>query len=400
MSKRLVLVILALVIATLAGTVAGCGGGDSSALPKDAVAKVGDSYINQADFDSRVAGTANQYGLTKESDPASYKIIEGQVLDVMVETQLAAIKAKELGLTVTDEEVQAQIDDILTGDFGGDQASFDSALAAAKLTMDELKQEYREYLLTQKVSDTVTKDAAAPTDAELSAYYEANKASYYTAESRTVRHILIMPGKAATDDSTTSTTTAGQTTTTGPPTDAEWAAALAKAQEVRAKLVAGGDWTALAAEYSSDPSSKDQGGELGAIAKGQTVQEFEDAVYSQAVDEISQPIKTIYGYHIIQVEAITPAVQKTLADVKDTIASTLLNEAKYNVWLSWVADMKTKVTIIYRSDLDPTTTTAAPANTDTTAPTGSDTTVTPAESTTTTAGQTITTAAPATTTTT
>lgn len=394
-SKRLVLVILALVIVILVGTVAGCGG----PLPKGSVAKVGDSLISQTDFDLRVADAANQYGLTKESDPASYKLLEGQVLAMMVETQLAAIKAKELGLAVTDAEVQAKIDDILTNGYGGDQAAFDTALASAKLTMDQLKQQAREYLLTTKVYDEVTKGAPAATDAELSAYYEANKTTYYTAESRTVRHILVMPGKPATDDSTTSTT-AGQTTTTTPPTDAEWVAALARAQEVRAKLVAGGDWTALAAEYSNDPGSKDKGGEVGAVEKGGTAPEFEAAVYSQAVDEISQPIKTIYGYHIIQVEAITAAVQKTLADVKDTIAASLLKQAKDKVWLSWVEEMKAKVTIIYRSDLAPTTTTV-PAGTDTTtAPAGSDTTVAPAESTTTTAGQTITTAAPATTTTT
>jgi parvulin-like peptidyl-prolyl isomerase len=396
-SKRLVLVMLALVIVTLAGSVAGCG----SNLPKDAVAKVGDTYVSQADFDLRVSGVASQYGITKESDPEYYKELEGQVIDIMVENALAGIKATELGFTVTDEEVQAEVDNMLTTWYSGDQAALEQELAAANITMDQLKAEYREYLLTKKVYDEVTKDVPAASAEEISAYYEANKESYYTAESRTVRHILVMPGKTATDDSTTSTT-AGGTTTTTTLTDADWAAALAKANEVRAKLVAGGDWTALAAEYSGDPYSKDKGGELGAIGKGEMVEEFENAVFSQAVDEISQPIKTIYGYHVIQVTAITEAVQKTLDDVKDTIATDLADQAKYLVWQSWIADMKTKVTIIYRDDLKPvTTTTAAPASSDTTtAPAGSDTTVAPAESTTTTAGQTITTAAPATTTTT
>ena len=82
---------------------------------------------------------------------------------------------------------------------------------------------------------------------------------------------------------------------------------MATANEVRAKLVAGGDWTELAAEYSDDPYSKDSGGDLGAIGEGEMAQEFEDAVFAQDVDEISQPIKTIYGYHVIQVTAITEA---------------------------------------------------------------------------------------------
>jgi parvulin-like peptidyl-prolyl isomerase len=383
-SKRLASVMLALVIVALAGSVAGCGG----SLPKDAVAKVGDSYIAQADFDLRVSGVASQYGVTKESDPEYYKEIEGQVIDIMVENALAGIKANELGFTVTDEEVQTEIDTMLTTWYNGDQAALEQELAAANLTLDQLKAEYREYLLTKKVYDEVTKDVPAVPDEEISAYYEANKASYYTAESRTVRHILIMPGKTATDDSTTSTT-AGSATTTTSLTESDWAEALAQANEVRAKLVAGGDWTELAAQYSDDPYSKDKGGELGAVGKGEMVQEFEDAVYSQAVDEISQPVKTIYGYHIIQVEAITEAVQQTLADVRDSIATNLLDQAKFEVWTHWVEEMKTKTAIIYREDLVPVTTTVAE-------PVSSDTTTAPAE-TTTTGGQTITTAAPATT---
>jgi parvulin-like peptidyl-prolyl isomerase len=387
-SKRLLLVILALAIFTLAASLAGCGG----ALPKDAVAKVGDAFITQADFDLRVSGSASQYGVTKESDPEYYKVIQGQVMDIMVENALAAIKASELGYTVTDEEGQAEIDKMLTQWYGGDQAALETELAAANLTLDQLKQEYREYLLTKKVYDEVTKDVPAASDEEISAYYDAGKESYYTPESRTVRHILVMPGQKAAD-ATTTTTTAGEATTTTTLSEAEWAAALAKANEVRAKLVAGGDWKALAAEYSGDPYSKDKGGELGSITAGEYVPEFEDAVFSQAVDEISQPIKTVYGYHVIQVTAITAAVQQTLADVKDSIATDLLDQAKYQVWLSWVAEVKAKTTIVYREDLKPVTTTTA-------APAGTETTVAPAESTTTTVGQTITTAAPATTTTT
>jgi parvulin-like peptidyl-prolyl isomerase len=388
-SKRLLLVILALAIFALAASVAGCGG----ALPKDAVAKVGDTYITQADFDLRVSGAASQYGVTKESDPEYYKVIQGQVIDIMIENALAAIKAGELGFTVTDAEVQTEIDTMVTSWYGGDQAALETELATANITLDQLKQEYREYLLTKKVYDEVTKAVPAATDAEISAYYEAGKESYYTPESRTVRHILVMPGQKAAD-ATTTTTAAGEATTTTTLSEAEWAAALAKANEVRAKLVAGGDWTALAAEYSGDPYTKDKGGELGSLTAGEYVPEFEDAVFSQAVDEISQPIKTMYGYHIIQVEAIAAAVQQTLADVKESIATDLLDQAKYKVWLSWVAEQKAKTTIVYREDLKPVTTTTA-------APAGTDTTVAPAaESTTTTAGQTITTAAPATTTTT
>jgi hypothetical protein len=106
------------------------------------------------------------------------------------------------------------------------------------------------------------------------------------------------------------------------------AAALATAKEVRDKLVDGGDWTALASQYSDDTYTKDSGGDLGPVARGDMVQEFEDAVFSLAVGEISQPIKTEYGYHVIEVTGITEARQQTLDEVKDSITATLLEQAK------------------------------------------------------------------------
>jgi parvulin-like peptidyl-prolyl isomerase len=186
---------------------------------------------------------------------------------------------------------------------------------------------------------------------------------------------------------------------------------------VRAELVAGADWTAEAAKYSDDPGSKEKGGDLGTIKKGEMVKEFEDAVFSLKKDEISQPVKTAYGYHVIQVTAINEAKQYTLDEVmdpttdprtvKEQIKSSLLKAAKSKAWGSWIQKQKTAAGVIYSAEWAPsTTTTTAGAATPTTSGSGgttttaapsSQTTVTPS-STTTTAGATITTAAPTTTT--
>ena len=135
-------------------------------------------------------------------------------------------------------------------------------------------------------------------------------------------------------------------------------------QEVRAKLEAGGDWTKLAAEYSDDPSTPDTGGDLGDVSKGTMVQEFEDSVFSLKLDEISQPVKTTYGYHVIQVTAINAAKQYPLEEVKDDITSNLLMTKKSDAWTKWVDDTKAEIGVVYQKGMEPTTTTTGSSTTD------------------------------------
>jgi hypothetical protein len=246
------------------------------------------------------------------------------------------------------------------------------------MTLDQLKQNYRESMLMQKVYENVTANVTTVPDDEIQAYYDANQANYFQDETRTVRHILIAPGGSPTNTTTTapwgsSTTTTSEevttTSTTAAPTDADWEKALTVANEVRAKLEAGGDWTKLAAEYSDDPSTADTGGDLGDVSKGTMVQEFEDSVFSLKLDEISQPIKTTYGYHVIQVTTINEAKQYPLEEVKDDITSNLLSTKKSDAWTKWVDDTKAEIGVVYQKGMEPTTTTTAAPTDTTNAPT-------------------------------
>ena len=138
---------------------------------------------------------------------------------------------------------------------------------------------------------------AAVSDADLHAQYDKEKSQLMTPEKRRAQHILIT-GK---DD----------------------AAALKEAQDVLAQAKAGKDFGALAKQYSKDPGSAGNGGELGWADKSTFVAPFTDALFSMQPGEIRGPIKTQFGYHIIRLEEIQPAKGKSFEEARAQIESEL-----------------------------------------------------------------------------
>ncbi|MGH8219665.1 MAG: peptidyl-prolyl cis-trans isomerase [Steroidobacteraceae bacterium] len=134
------------------------------------------------------------------------------------------------------------------------------------------------------------------TDADLHDYYDKHKARYALPERRRARHILIAVNAKR-----------------------NAAAALARAKQVLAKLKAGGNFAALAKQYSDDPGSAAQGGDLGWSERSALVGPFADAVFSMKPDEIRGPVKSQFGYHIIQLEGIQPGQTKTFQQARAEI---------------------------------------------------------------------------------
>jgi peptidyl-prolyl cis-trans isomerase D len=131
-------------------------------------------------------------------------------------------------------------------------------------------------------------------DEDLQAYYDKNKSRYSENEKRHAHHILISIGDSKDAKAETS--------------------ALAKAQQVLAELKAGKDFGELARKYSADPGSSAQGGDLGWAEQSAYVGAFAAALFKLQPGQISDPVKTEFGYHIIKLDEIRPAHVLTLAD--------------------------------------------------------------------------------------
>jgi peptidyl-prolyl cis-trans isomerase D len=144
-----------------------------------------------------------------------------------------------------------------------------------------------------------------PTQQEIQAYYTQHQADYQLPEQSRARHILVTvaPGADAKTD----------------------AAAKAKAEGILKQLQAGGNWDALAKQNSDDPGSKDKGGELGFAKRGQMVPEFDNAIFTQKINDIAV-VKSQFGYHVVQVEERQTAHAQPINEVLPTIQATLTRQ--------------------------------------------------------------------------
>jgi len=158
-----------------------------------------------------------------------------------------------------------------------------------------------QYLL---VDDARLRRALTVTDAQIAEYYASHANEFQRAEEVRASHILVRP--------------------TGDGEEAARAAA-ARARALYARAIApGADFAALAREASDDPGSKDNGGDLGWFGRGRMVKEFEEAVFALKTGEVSQPVESQFGFHVIKLVDRRPAGQQSLDEVREVIRQRLV----------------------------------------------------------------------------
>ena len=298
------LVLLAVLVATA------CGGNDQS-VPADAVAVVDGTPVTKTDLDALLGRAKKSYTTQKRDFPkagtAEYQALQTQAVAFLVQRAQYEKQADELKITVTDKELQDRVDQVKKQYFAGSQAKLAKQLQEQGYTTESFRADIEAQLLSEKIYDEVTKGAKV-TDAQVTTYYNENKSQYSVAESRDVRHILVKT--------------------------------KAEGDKIYAEIKAGGDFAALAKKYSLDPGSKAKGGKL-TITRGQTVAPFDTTAFLLTTNEVSRPIKTEFGYHVIQpIAAVKPATTTPLKDVKVQIKAQLQEKAKNDAITKWTAETK------------------------------------------------------------
>jgi peptidyl-prolyl cis-trans isomerase C len=302
--------------------VSACGGGQS--VPSDAVAVVDGTEIPRKELDELVDRARKTYEAQDQDFPKvgtpEYLNVQSQYVKFLVQLEEFEQEAEELDIEITEKDIDQEERDFIESRFKGKRADFEKALEEQGFTVKAFRETIRTSVLSQKLFDAVTKDVEV-TDAEILGYYQQNQASYGTPESRDVRHILVSEKKG---------------------TEVDYAASKTEADRLYAELQDGADFAALAKAESDDQGSAVNGGKL-TISRGQTVPEFDKLSFELKPGEISKPIKTQFGYHII--EALSPVKKATttpLDKVRASIKATLLQEKKTDVMTEWVQDLDEK----------------------------------------------------------
>ncbi|MDQ0881045.1 peptidylprolyl isomerase [Peribacillus sp. V2I11] len=223
-------------------------------------------------------------------------------LDLLITNKLVELEAEKAGIKIKDEEIQKEIDTMVES--YGDEKSLKEQLEASGSSMEALKKDIVVYLQTKKLVEP----RITVTDDEISTYFEDNKDTFAQAEQVEASHILVEDEKTA--------------------------------KKVAKEIAEGGDFAKLAAEYSTDTETADNGGSLGYFGKGDMVDEFEDVAFDLDINKVSDPVKTDYGYHIIKVTGKKEAKKAKLEDNKDVIKETLLSERLQEEYPVWLAEVK------------------------------------------------------------
>jgi parvulin-like peptidyl-prolyl isomerase len=328
-------ILLPALLLALAVAAVGCGGGDEedAAVPGDAVAVVGDKEISRARFDLLITQAEATFKARKQEFPKlgtpEYEQLKQAVLRSLIEEAEFQVGAEELGIEVSEEDVDKRLEELKQEFFQGNEEKYKQELEKQGLSEQQVRAQLRNQLLSERIFKEVTKDVEV-TDQEVEDYYEENKAQFGTPQSRNVRHILVK--------------------------------SKAKADELYARIKGGADFAPLARKFSQDPSSAEQGGKF-AAEKGATVPPFDKAVFSLKTGQLSKPVKTEFGWHIIEATSvIKPASTKPLSEVEQSIRQQLLQQQQNDAMNKWVADLKKRLAgdIAYAAGFKPAPTTTAP----------------------------------------
>jgi foldase protein PrsA len=318
-----------------AGGLAACGGG----IPRDAVVQVDGQAITKATFDHwigvAVAGSATTPSGQKAAKPVvpeppaytaciahlqadaelkpakgqrvktatqfkaqceqQYQALRQQVLGFLISSDWVIGEAKEQGVKVSDQEVIKHLNQLEKLHFRK-EVDFQKFLTSTGQTVSDLLLRVKLGTISTKIQEKVAKGGKKVTEDAVSEYYDEHKSKYVQPEKRDLRIVL---------------------------TETE-----AAAKQAKDEIQSGKSFASVAKSKSSEPASKDNGGELPGAVKGEEQKTLSEAVFAAQPRTLEGPVKVPFGYYLYEVMAIHLAIRQGLAQVKEAIKQQLFSQGE------------------------------------------------------------------------
>ena len=285
------------------------GGGSSAPVPQDAVAAVGARAVPVAAYDRLIQTAKRQYAKAGKPFPQpgtqAYAKVRDKTVSYLVHTAEIEQEAAGMGVSVTPAEVTRTLSALKASQFHGNGQAYAAARNAAGLTEADFRENERVTLLSRKLYDKVTGGTSLD-DQAVRDYYGLHAADFWAPDSRTVRHILVRT--------------------------------RAQAERVLRQLRAGASFERLERTVSVDQGP---GRFLMPISRGDTVPAFESVAFRLKTGQLSKPIPTSFGWHVVQaLTPVRPSARLPFAAVKTGLTQKLVEQRRNKAMDRWLLDVQ------------------------------------------------------------
>lgn len=298
---------ISLVVALALG-IAACSTSAGSA------ATVGDTQITTAEVEQAYARRAEAPGLASELAGGEVDAnLQASVLTTLIRTEVLRQAAEDRDVEVSDEDVAEQRE-VLVETAGGQEA-LDELLADSNVSEEELEENLVDQAIQAKIGEQLAPEVS---DEDVKTEFEEDPQGQY-GEKVEVRHIL-----TETED---------------------------EAEEAKQRVESGDEFSEVAQEMSQDPGSAANGGELGPVARGSTVEAFDEAAFNAEVGEVVGPVETEFGFHVLEVTDEVAGAEFTEVEdeIRTQLETTSQGQAFSDYITNFVSDLEVEVDPEYGS---------------------------------------------------
>jgi peptidyl-prolyl cis-trans isomerase SurA len=299
--------------------------------------KVNGEIITKTDLEARQISALRQRNpnFRPDNDTALQKALAEITPGIIVEAvdeMLMVQRGKELGYTMSTEQFNNIVENIKKENKIESDEALQAALKGEGMTMADLRRQLERTMLIQRVQQTEIMQKLQVTDTELRTYYDSHKNEFATTPQITLREITVAVPvtkqgiNVAQDD-----------------------AAKAKAEEVRAKIIAGEPFPRLAADYS-DSGSKANGGLVGPLSRSDLSEELQKAIAGMKTGDVTPVLRTSRGYQIIKIESLQETTTRPYEDARNDIADRIADTKRRGEYQKFILRLRAEAIIDWKND--------------------------------------------------